>query len=106
MKDKREFWSTHIEGWKVSGQCQRDYCGERGLAVSTFQWWNSRLKSESGSSTTSVALVAVAPEVVRGSFDGDERSALRIRIGRFVVEVETGFDRSVLRDVLDVLASR
>lgn len=105
MKNKREFWSSHIEGWKSSGVSQKRYCRQHGLAVSTFQWWHSRLKAALVD-PTSLALVPVSQQVVRSSLNRGQGAAVRIRIGQFAIEIEQGFDRSVLAEVIEVFASR
>ncbi len=55
MKQNRvKNWQAHIRQWKESGLSQQRYCEERGLALSTFQWWRSRLKKEQSKSDTSI----------------------------------------------------
>ena len=41
---KRAFWGKRITEWERSGQTQRAFCAQRGLALSTFQWWRVRGK--------------------------------------------------------------
>lgn len=41
---KRASWSKCITEWEHSGQSQRAFCVQRGLALSTFQWWRGRGK--------------------------------------------------------------
>ena len=41
---KRAYWGERITEWKRSGQSQKAYCAQRGLALSTFQWWRGRGK--------------------------------------------------------------
>ena len=40
---KRVRWTQRLGEWKRSGQTQRVFCAEHGLALSTFQWWRTRL---------------------------------------------------------------
>jgi hypothetical protein len=37
----------HIEAWKNSGQSQKNYCEQVGLAYSTFQYWAKKYREES-----------------------------------------------------------
>ena len=41
---KRADWDRRITEWEHSGQSQRAFCTQRGLALSTFQWWRAREK--------------------------------------------------------------
>ncbi len=41
---KRACWGKRITEWEHSGQSQRTFCAQRGLALSTFQWWRGRGK--------------------------------------------------------------
>lgn len=41
---KDGLWGRRIAQWERSDQSQKAFCAEHGLAVSTFQWWRSRLK--------------------------------------------------------------
>lgn len=44
VADKRGQWVRHIAEWQHSGQSQRAFCTQRGLALSTFQWWRRQGK--------------------------------------------------------------
>jgi len=41
---KRAYWGKRITEWERSGQTQKAFCAQRGLALSTFQWWRGRGK--------------------------------------------------------------
>ena len=41
---KQANWKTRIGEWERSGQTQQAFCANRGLAVSTFQWWRAKLR--------------------------------------------------------------
>ena len=41
---KRAYWGKRLTEWEHSGQTQRAFCAQRGLALSTFQWWRMREK--------------------------------------------------------------
>jgi hypothetical protein len=44
VADKRGSWAKRIAEWQRSGQSQRVFCAQRGLALSTFQWWRRQEK--------------------------------------------------------------
>ena len=41
---KRAYWGKRILEWERSGQTQKAFCIERGLVLSTFQWWCAQRK--------------------------------------------------------------
>ena len=41
---KRAYWGQRITEWEHSGQSQKAFCVERGLVLSTFQWWCAQRK--------------------------------------------------------------
>ncbi len=36
---KRAYWGQRITEWEHTGQTKKAFCVERGLVLSTFQWW-------------------------------------------------------------------
>ena len=41
---KRAYWGQRILEWEQSGQSRKAFCAERGLVLSTFQWWCAQRK--------------------------------------------------------------
>jgi hypothetical protein len=41
---KRAHWGQRITEWEQSGQSKKAFCTERGLVLSTFQWWCAQRK--------------------------------------------------------------
>ena len=50
--DRRGLWAKRIAEWQRSKQSQRVFCAQRGLALSTFQWWRRQAKRREGAQTT------------------------------------------------------
>lgn len=49
---KRGLWEKRIAEWQRSGQSQRVFCAQRGLALSTFQWWRRQARRREATRTT------------------------------------------------------
>jgi hypothetical protein len=47
QKHTQEEMFGHIEAWKSSGQSQKIYCEQAGLAYTTFQYWAKKYREES-----------------------------------------------------------
>lgn len=76
---KQAYWKERIEQWERSGLSQRKFCEERKLAVSTFQWWRSKLRrGESESSAPSFLPLALSASTA--SIEVELRSKTRLRL--------------------------
>ncbi len=47
-ESKREFWQEHINQWQKSGLAQPAYCDQQQISYTTFGYWRSQLRRESG----------------------------------------------------------
>lgn len=101
MKQNRaRIWQAHIRQWERSGLSQRRYCKERGLALSTFQWWRSRLKKSASQASPSIVRLPVSVSTAVAP------SELVVEVGRYRVTVRGSADREQLGSLLDVLENR
>src|SRR5208283_3119726 len=96
-------WCDRVRDWKASGRSASDYADGRGFAAATLVWWSSRIRGgalgKEAASTAPSSEVRMA-RVVRGARPS---SALTLRVAGAVIEVRTGFDRVLLREVVDAL---
>ena len=74
---KRAYWGQRITEWEHSGQSQKAFCTERGLVLSTFQWWCAQRKrrAQAKSVTPFLPIAMHAVSVV----EVELRSRTRIR---------------------------
>ena len=47
QRHTQEEMFDHIEAWKSSGQSQKNYCEQAGLAYTTVQYWATKYREES-----------------------------------------------------------
>jgi transposase len=95
-------WADRVREWKSSGESADEYAARLGVKPGTLRWWSSRLrrrvKADGGvASEPSVRIVRVVAK---------EKSAagtLMVRVGTAQVEVRAGFDRSLLRELVEAL---
>jgi hypothetical protein len=100
-------WTERVQTWKSSGQSADDYAQGQGYAASTLRWWASRL-GRRVSTEPGEAKPKAAPRVRMVRLVGAAKgasSSLTIRVGGAHVEVQAGFDRALLREVLYALGS-
>lgn len=96
-EEKRKEWEQRIAELEASGKSVRAFCIENGLRESQVHYWRKRLR---GSQTDSnVRWISVELD---GSF-GENSDRLNIRVGRAIVEVQPGFDKALLSDIVRTL---
>ena len=61
-------WRALVRAFSRSGVTRKQYCARHGVAISTFDWWRSRLRREpstptlSSASPSSALFVELTPE--------------------------------------------
>jgi hypothetical protein len=109
-------WAEVIREWDSSGLSGGTFASERGIAEKTLRWWKTELARRARNESRRrpprreplperAAGTAGVPfaKVVRS---GDERSSSRrvtVVVGRARIDVEEGFDRQLLCDVVRAL---
>ena len=88
-------WKRLFEECRSSGSSRKEFCTERGLKLSTFDYWRSRLKKTAEEE----------PAVVKVATAKRETEPIRIRIGeQVVVELDGTASEEQLRRVLTAAA--
>lgn len=77
-ESKRAYWVKRVSEWRSSGQTQKAFCAQRGVALSTFQWWRAKL-SRSSKSKAAVSFVPVSVDAGGGVRDCAIEVELRLR---------------------------
>ena len=108
-------WARHIEDWRGSGTSRDEYAAVHGLESKTLQWWVSKLARDAGkrskrSRVRFAQVVEGAPPLKppspleRRVASVPPASALEVVIARGrTVRVSSGFDRALLRAVVEAL---
>lgn len=102
----REKWSRIIREQQASGLTIAAFCGERGVAVSSFYPWKRRLR-EAGAAAGIMEAPAFIEARVMGAPDerrGAGKIAIELAHGRRIV-VGRGFDSELLLEVIETLES-
>lgn len=64
MKKKRhskEWWMKTVRAFEASEMSRADFCGRRGLVVSTLQYWQKRLRRDEKAATFALVQVDAVP---------------------------------------------
>ena len=91
-----EQWKQVLEEYESKGVKRGEFCAERGIKVSTFDYWRARVRKtgENESGVVKVAEVAPTPSVVRIRVDE-----------RITIELDGSAGESQLVRVLRAVAS-
>jgi len=80
---KRADWVKRVSQWRGSGQTQKAFCEQQGIALSTFQWWRAKL-SRSPKFPAAVSFVPVSVDAGSGvrdcAIEVELRSRTRLRL--------------------------
>jgi hypothetical protein len=98
MRTRAAEWSERVQAWRESGQTAPAFAEGKGYSASLLRWWGSELARRSGSAKP----VRVVRVVRRAQHD----ALLTVAVGAARVEVRAGFDRALLRELVDALGSR
>lgn len=92
---RREQWAIRLAEQHAGGLSAAAYCREHGLATWQFSYWRKALAT-SETSTATNGFVELHPV--------SHASGVWVGVGRWRVNVETGFDAELLRRTLEALA--
>ena len=101
MRERRDYWSRHIEAWRQSGQSRKAYCEEHGLSYWSMRDWIRKLAEPAA--PASQRLVELEP-VGDGAQHGVERAPMELAVGdRYVLRLWPHLRAAQLREVLAIL---
>jgi hypothetical protein len=88
-------WTERVRAWRESGQEAAAFAEGKGYSSKLLRWWGSELaRRERAKPRVQLArLVRVAPPSM----------PIVVAVGAARIEVRAGFDRAVLREVIDAL---
>ena len=91
-------WTERVRAWNESGREAEAFAEGKGYSAKLLRWWGSELtRRERRRARVPLArVVRVAPPSV----------PLPVAVGAAHIEVRDGFDRALLRDVVDALGGR
>lgn len=94
----RKEWERRIAEYKTSGQSQVKWCEANGLSIHQFRYWMKRIRNQHdeniGNSWIPVVIEDLKPA---------QSESLLVKVGSVSVEVNPGFNPSLLVEVIKVL---
>lgn len=102
-QDKASLWQQHIEGWETSGLTQGIYCQQHAISLASFGYWRTRLKRmQSNNTGGEIEPLFLPVQLMSTRHD----PLLTLRTPQNVsIDVSSGFDPQLLKEVLQVLVT-
>lgn len=97
----RESWQRRVADYRTSGQSGAAWCAANQVTESQLWYWVGKFRAEERANEAPTDWVTV--RVANPS--GMEAQSLPVRIGQATIEVKTGYDPALLRDVVRTLAT-
>jgi hypothetical protein len=98
--EKQELWKERMEHYEASGLSGKRWCEEQRVSEGQFWYWKKKWKEslkEEGVSTNWAALVVADAAL--------QKTGLTVRIGTAEIEVQPGYDATLLQNVVRTLMS-
>ena len=98
-----EYWRGQVQAYERSGVSRKKYCERKQIKIYQLDYWRRKLRrarAAEAASTTEWIPLQIQDERV-----GERAAGIWLRIGRVAIEVEPGFDRELLAEVLRVVGS-
>jgi len=110
---KEARWSELVRAWRASGQTARAFAISRNVSDSSLRCWEKQLAKRSEAATASPSAPSsksttrppsLARVVRPGEVVSDEDASIAVVVGDITIAVRRGFDRALLREVVQALA--
>ena len=95
--ENQKYWSQKVSEFKTSGKSKEEWCKKQGISHRQFNYWLRQFPVKEA--PTQWMPVEIKVEANKPD------TPLAVKIGAATVEVQPGFDKNHLSDVLKVLKS-
>lgn len=104
--ERSEMWRERVAAFQASGQSVAAWCREQEIKEHQLRYWLRQSAPAEASTTQEPPATRWLPITVLQGEQGDSENSLLVRAGDAVIEVRPGFDRTLLAEVVQVLAVR
>lgn len=95
----RSLWEQRLADYEVSGKTIKAWCREQSIRENQFYYWRKKIRLEKDEKNQPIKWLSV-------NIAGNRPiacDAIAVHIGQVTVEVKSGFDHNLLREILTVL---
>lgn len=99
-RDNSEQFEQMLSDYRNSGMTSNAWCLSKGIKKSTLYYWMKRLKAKSSKTdiNTKWAELSFPAHALTPS-----SSCITLKIGKFSLDIQSGFEKSALENVLEVV---
>ena len=100
-------WKKNLSGFWTSGLTLAEYCRRTQLNVKTASKWRNRFKALGDEEKSTEEILEIVP--LKESLLGTKQQAvsgIHLTLGDLHVELDSGFDETTLKRVLQILEER
>jgi hypothetical protein len=112
----RALWRSRLSDQKTSGLSINAWCWANGIRHTVFYRWREKINRYDSIGEVSIvdnssgkivpakpAVKAESEWILLNEFPDDDCDTLNLKIGKISIELRSGFDRQLLKDVLHTL---
>lgn len=99
-KANSQQWEQLISDYRSSGMTGKAWCKEKGIKESTLYYWIKRAKNKSSKTESNTKWASLS---LTEGFRKTSAAAITIKLRDFSLEIEPGFDKAALVDVLSIV---
>ncbi|MCL1810248.1 MAG: hypothetical protein FWG42_10865 [Clostridiales bacterium] len=103
MKKHEEIWSARIKEYRTSGKSLKAFCADNEFTIAAIKYWlyNRKLEQiETSNGENNCTFVSVG----FADWPTDVGSGVSLQLKGITVNVERGFDKALLLEVVEALA--
>ena len=98
-QELRAEWKKRVAAFKASGQTAKEWSKEKNVKLNRLHYWCRKYKEDAPSKETKWAPVEL------GYLDATQtNSNITVKVGKASIEVKPGYDRNLLRDLVNTLS--
>jgi hypothetical protein len=103
--EKIKEWSKKISDFNRSGKNKKDWCEENNVSVQQFAYWYGRISKNQATQWLPVEIIQKETEIADPAIQERTKKLppLNIKVGIASIEVNHGFDKELLLDILKIL---
>ena len=97
----RTIWEQRLLEYEASGQSIVAWCNEQSVKKNQFYYWRRKLRSEQTEKDQPVKWLSLNNDFRETA--GLATDALVVHVGQVTVEIRTGFDQCLFREIVQIL---
>lgn len=100
MKDSdlRSLWEQRLAEYEISGKSIKAWCQEQTIKENQFYYWRRKLRLNQAENKQPVKWLPL--EVEQANLTAD---SIAVHVGQVTVEVKSGFNQHLFREIIQVL---